>query len=107
MGSYARLASSSCRLPLRGSALSRSRPTRWVCPVVASDGVPASVVAEGENGRRYPFGDAGKLAAACIALLGDDAAWERCAGRARSMAQRYQRQPVGEAFENLCYEMAA
>jgi glycosyltransferase involved in cell wall biosynthesis len=68
-------------------------------PVVASSGVPESVVAHEGNGLRYTFGDSHALAAALIRLLGDNQLYDLLSERSSRFARSFDWQEVGSAFE--------
>jgi glycosyltransferase involved in cell wall biosynthesis len=70
-------------------------------PVVASSGVPESVVNEGYNGLRYPFGNLAALASSVCRLLRDDSLHARLAAANRRFARGFEWRQVGQQFERL------
>jgi glycosyltransferase involved in cell wall biosynthesis len=75
-------------------------------PVVASSGVPESVVRDGMNGLRYPFGDIDSLARTVLRILQDDALYgELSDGGLRSVAG-FSWERAGITFEETVLSLA-
>ena len=70
-------------------------------PVVVSSGVPESVVTDGYNGLRYPFGDIEVLATALLEVLEDDKTFARLSRNAVNFAQQFGWRTVGRRFEHV------
>lgn len=68
-------------------------------PVVASTGVPESVVTDGRNGLRYRFGDTRGLAEALGRLLSDDALCAELSRNSVTFAQGFAWRKVGAVYE--------
>jgi glycosyltransferase involved in cell wall biosynthesis len=71
-------------------------------PIVASD-IPGNrdVVIEGENGRLVPLNDIAALRSTLLRMVADPAEYVRMSRAARSLAQRFSWDVVGEEFETL------
>jgi glycosyltransferase involved in cell wall biosynthesis len=71
-------------------------------PIVASD-IPGNrdVVIEGENGRLVPLNDVAALRSTLLRMVADPAEYVRMSRSARSLAQRFSWDVVGEEFETL------
>jgi glycosyltransferase involved in cell wall biosynthesis len=70
-------------------------------PVVASDGVPESVVRHGENGLRYSFGDVDALAHRIVQILQDESIYDKLSDGSRSFVQQFAWSKVGAQFEGV------
>jgi len=75
-------------------------------PVVASSGVPPSVVQNGFNGLRYPFGDISALAKCILDILMDNNLHRRLSENARGFAEQFAWSSVGCRFEDLVVSIA-
>ncbi len=70
-------------------------------PVIASSGVPESVVRNEYNGLRYPFGDTHSLVQCVIRVLKDDALYARLSDNGRAFVQEFTWEKVGRRFEEV------
>ncbi|HLW60026.1 MAG TPA: glycosyltransferase family 4 protein [bacterium] len=70
-------------------------------PVIASSGVPESVVKDGWNGLRYVFGDVDGLATSIVRLLRSDELHHELSDNGLVFAKRFGWAEVGRQFENL------
>lgn len=70
-------------------------------PVVASSGVPPSVVQEGNNGLRYPFGDVTALAQALVRVLQDDELYSKLSANSAAFAKQFAWHKVGSQYEEI------
>lgn len=70
-------------------------------PVVASSGVPESVVRHEYNGLRYPFGDISALAQSIIQVLKDDRLYARLSANGPAFARQFAWSRVGAQFEEV------
>jgi glycosyltransferase involved in cell wall biosynthesis len=75
-------------------------------PVVASTGVPESVVSEGRNGLRYPFGSLEDLAASSLRVLNDDALYLRLSVGGTQFVREFTWKRVGAAYESALERLA-
>jgi glycosyltransferase involved in cell wall biosynthesis len=75
-------------------------------PVVASSGVPESVVGDGINGLRYPFGDASALARSLLRILTDDDLYRRLSAGGLRSAPLFTWERAGSAFETTVRRLA-
>ena len=69
-------------------------------PAVVSEGVPAEVVAHGQNGLRVPFGDRQALAAALSAVLRSNELHATLAANAVEHARRFSRAALQSGLDN-------
>jgi glycosyltransferase involved in cell wall biosynthesis len=76
-------------------------------PVIASTGVPPSVVRDGVNGLRYPFGDWQSLGEKIVRLLRDDELHSHLSQNASTYARRFRWSRVGAEFEQVVARTAA
>ncbi len=70
-------------------------------PVIASSGVPESVVQDGYNGLRYAFGEVDALSQTIVGLLQDSGLRRRLAANSRAFADQFTWSKVGLRFEGL------
>lgn len=75
-------------------------------PVIASDGVPESVVRHGENGLRYSFSDVDALARSIVQILQDDELHRRLCAGSHSFARQFAWSKVGAQFEGVVKHLA-
>lgn len=68
-------------------------------PVIASSGVPESVVQHGYNGLRYPFGDIQALAKNIIRILTDNELHRKLSANSLSFAKKFMWSRIGSEFE--------
>lgn len=76
-------------------------------PVIASSGVPESVVAHETTGLRYPSGDIDALAAGICRLLGDHELHESLSRSARSFSQGFGWQNIGAQYAAIVEGLVA
>lgn len=76
-------------------------------PVVASSGVPESVVRDGFNGLRYRFGEIGALSAAIVRLLEDGEAYHRLSANGLAFVKQFEWSRVGAQYEQVLREAAS
>lgn len=67
-------------------------------PVIASSGVPASVVRDGENGLRYSYGDIAGLSTALLRASTDPALWSQLSKGSVANSKQYLWSSVGPRF---------
>jgi len=70
-------------------------------PVVASTGVPPSVVSDGVNGLRYDTGDLEGLAGQAVTLLTDDEVFNRLSRNGRVFVRNFGWEAAGRKFEEV------
>ena len=75
-------------------------------PVVASTGVPASVVTDRRNGLRYPYGDLNALANATIQVLTSDALYDALSASAFAFARQFPWSRAGAEYERVILSAA-
>jgi len=75
-------------------------------PVVASSGVPESVVGDGINGLRYPFGDVHALARSLVRILTEDDLYQRLSAGGLRSARLYTWERAGFAVETTVLRLA-
>jgi glycosyltransferase involved in cell wall biosynthesis len=68
-------------------------------PVIASSGVPESVVKHGYNGLRYQFSNVTELSERICTILNDEILHDRLAENNRTFARRFTWSHVGAQFE--------
>jgi glycosyltransferase involved in cell wall biosynthesis len=76
-------------------------------PVVASSGVPPSVVQQGLNGLRYTTGDINALSSCISSLLLDDDLHSRLSANAGAFAAQFGWSSIGQAYERAVSSLAA
>src|SRR5260370_33526094 len=76
-------------------------------PVVASSGVPSSVVKSGYNGLRYPFGDITLLGERLVSLLTDDELHRGLSREGLEFVRGYAWHKVSPRFERVLQRAAA
>lgn len=76
-------------------------------PVIASSGVPESVVRHGENGLRYDYGDIAQLSRRIVEILTDDALYARLATNSLEFASRFGWRNVSGQFERVLQRAVA
>ena len=76
-------------------------------PVVASSGVPESVVLAERNGLRYPFGDLEALAASVLRLLTDDSLFQKLSDGGLNFAKSFSWQAIGSQYDTAVRAVAA
>lgn len=74
-------------------------------PVVASSGVPESVVAHRRNGLRYPFGHVRMLAEALADVLRDDQLYLSLSKDSIALARGFRWSEVGRRYENALLQV--
>ena len=70
-------------------------------PVIASSGVPESVVQEGNNGLRYPFGDVAALSKCMIRILQDDELHAQLSANSAVFVKQFAWHKVGAQYEDV------
>ena len=75
-------------------------------PVIASTGVPESVVRAGINGLRYPFGDTRALGSMIVQLLESNDLYSRLAANSLKNVQEFAWSRVGARFEKVVSNLA-
>jgi glycosyltransferase involved in cell wall biosynthesis len=75
-------------------------------PVVASTGVPESVVADGSNGLRYPYGNVSSLTQSILRVLQDDALYYHMSVSGLRFAASFSWTSVGRKYEAVLWNLA-
>jgi len=76
-------------------------------PVIASSGVPASVVRDGHTGLRYPSGDIDALATQICRLFADDVLHGSLSVNARSFARQFGWRSIGGQYVSVIEDLIA